>query len=76
MKTETEIAKEELKSLDYKYLNDTQIRILKGKILKHKQTLQRWLEFLENTLNHSEKDLTLKCEDLKIAIKIYDEAGI
>ena len=47
----------------------------------HKQTCQRWLEFLEefkwiktNTLNFLE--IMKKKRDLKQAIKLYDEAEI
>jgi len=44
--------------------------------IEHKQTCQRWLEFLENNRWFGNPDWEDKIKDLKQAIKTYEDAGI
>ena len=47
--------------------------------IEHKQTCQRWLEFLEKALSHfayGDIRLQSKIKDLKQTIKLYSDAGI
>jgi len=46
--------------------------------IEHKQTCQRWLEFLENIVvyKYIEADYQSKIKDLKQTIKLYDEVEI
>ena len=79
---ETKIAKENV-ALYNTYNSEAWKHLMIGfaSCYEHKQTCQRWLEFLEefkwiktNTLNFLE--IMKKKRDLKQAIKLYDDAGI
>jgi len=101
MKTETEIAKENLNTLEeFKLLiknsadfgefcfQKIEYKFWKNNIIpEHKQTCQRFLEFLENFYRnckneeiifeiHDKKDIEEKIQDLKQAIKLYEKEGI
>ena len=79
MKTETQIAEENIKV--WKERIDK--RTMEMACREHKASCQRFLEFLEETFG---KDLDIeeefdtiihkKIQDLKQAIKLYNEAGI
>ena len=92
MKTETQIAEDNVRNNDNKDL-PLNVRMMKNVQCKeHKATCQRWLEFLENDddgleyyyekFNFPEDNVSLKriienkITDLKQAIKLYNEAGI
>jgi len=84
MNKETKIAKGFMK--DYKedivgFLNKDYPKTLGLKFIckTHKQTCQRWLEFLEKALSHfayGDIRLESKIKDLKQTIKLYDEVEI
>ncbi len=72
MKTEQEIAKENVETLK-------RTKGYSPNLIFHKQTCQRWLEFLEkmrplrcNYYTH----IKLKIGDLKQSIKIYEDAKV
>ncbi len=72
MKTETQIAKELIR-FRRNYGNKF--------LLAHKETLQRFLEFFGSLhfggyVPSRKRKITQKEDDLKQAIKIYDDAGI
>ena len=91
MKTETQIAQENIQELirTSKY-EDLQATVLywKGICYFHKETCQRWLEFLDDkyfVIPPNEKclecieimpEIEKKITDLKKAIKLYTENGI
>ncbi len=73
---ETKIAKENVEDLKKSLLNEDIYR-------EHKQTCQRWLEFLQlfiacesNCPDTFKSEIKPKIKDLKQAIKIYEDAGI
>lgn len=87
MKTETQIAEEKIKS--WREHESTPYRLVRLASCKsHKASSQRFLEFLEEemkrweTINEissayiSTGELEEKIQDLKQAIKLYDENGI
>jgi len=88
MKTETQIAKENVEKIEKikesirhsnsRVADALEVRIwkLKAEVQGHKQTCQRWLEFLEEECNTEYSNIRTKYVDLKEAIKIYTEAGI
>ena len=64
-------------------LTEERLENMNWNMLTHKQTCQRWLEFLEeekkcetNECSICYKRLVEKITDLKQAIKIYEDAGI
>ncbi len=69
---ETKIAKENIKS------KDSNAFISKEVLKEHKQTCQRWLDWMSQyeipEATHDER--VEKITDLKQAIKLYDDAGI
>ncbi len=84
MKTEQEIAKENVErtfELKNKWLidkTDDRWFVHRGVCISHKQTCQRWLEFLNPAPNIvlGEWEVKNKIKDLKQAIKIYNDTGI
>ncbi|KKN65843.1 hypothetical protein LCGC14_0477790 [marine sediment metagenome] len=75
MKTETQIAQENIESMkSYKGNIELYIRNV-IKCGEHKSSCERWLEFLENKIlsNIFTKE---KITNLKQAIKLYSENGI
>ncbi len=78
---ETKIAKENVENWEKLKVNidNELIDNLSGEIQGHKQTCQRWLEFLEEEKKYMKEyswQYTDKITDLKQVIKTYDEAGI
>ena len=87
---ETKTAKEnvELQSKFMESLRMKEIFISLNICNEHKQTCQRWLEFLEDETNYlwtisnkeicelKEDKISKKITDLKQAIKLYEENGI
>ena len=66
---ETKIAKDNLKNMNGINYNDD--------CYSHRDTCQRWLEFLINSeIVYLDSFLEKKINDLKQAIKLYEEAGI
>jgi len=90
MKTETEISKRAVEELNKarKNADGDLIVVLERNMKIHEATCQRFLEFLEEILNKGfwRKDdapsfrrkfhIEKKIQDLKTAIKLYEEAGI
>ena len=74
---ETKIAKENVEAW-----NSIWVPITKKECRFHKQTCQRWLEYLEGIIIEINGKVTefewkdRQVEDLKQAIKIYKDAGI
>jgi len=75
---ETKIAKENVEKLGELLSPDKYV--IKGKCQEHKQTCQRWLEFLEDVdridCQVCTGVLQTKIKDLKQAIKTYEDVGI
>lgn len=89
MKTEYEIAKENVKlkedSKTYLGLEEDKkhYTFIDGSVFLHKQTCQRFLDFLKKVGCQDKKDIGLcrcivceKEKDLKNAIKYYEDKGI
>ena len=82
MKTETEIAKENVRDYQRVKKEDLEISPLHylGLCNFHKATCQRFLEFLEEHKyrddDWNEKAIQNKITDLKNTIKLYEDAGI
>ncbi len=86
MKTETEKAKENIKSL--KEVRNTRIEWEKaGELMvrEHKQACQRWLKWIKEAIGFENEQEAIsrgyeehveKIQDLKTAIKLYEEEGI
>ena len=91
MTKETKIAKENVEN--YNNYKDGKVEkdVLKNILIEHKQTCQRWLEFLESYVKNLKREDTFveiqfpyyfieeideQIEDLKQAIKTYEDAGI
>ena len=81
-KSETQIAQENIDRMNsYKGDDELYARNI-IKCGEHKQTLQRFLEFLEIPAycvagaRCCKRECEIKLKDLKQAIKLYDEAGI
>jgi len=82
MKTETEIAKENIRRIQDEFDNE-----MTARCQEHKQACQRWLDFLERIIKYIEilkpiqdsiayEQIHNKTQDLKTAIKLYEENGI
>ena len=83
MNKETKIAKENIEWKEQYRKVDNQLELFfKEKVCKeHKQTCQRWLEFIESiktfrTHTNNIQKIIKKDNDLKQAIKLYGENGI
>lgn len=86
MKSESQIAKENIKAIEILKKGSEKIRAISVSFaVQHEETCQRWLEFLEKM--HFEKlciavsgkwfdKYVRKEKDLRRAIKIYDDNGI
>ena len=80
---ETKQAKENIANIR---IDIPEERALYPKQIEHKQTCQRWLEFLENLFSvlwskqigtyNKKSEVPKKITDLKQAIKLYEDAGI
>ncbi len=71
---ETKIAKENVKK--YQKVKELFVRLIAK---EHKQTCQRWYDFLEEKIKWHEDEIDTmseKEEDLLQAIKIYEDTGI
>ena len=80
---ETKIAKENVEKLGELLSPDKYV--IKGKCQEHKQTCQRWLKFLEaitkwrsweRMSEFAQANINNQIEDLKQAIKTYEDVGI
>lgn len=86
MKTEHEIAKENIKVIGvHKRIEESGqlANLRKRACLEHKQTLQRWLEFLEDDVekykiecHNGECQYCKKITDIKKALEEYEKNGI
>ncbi len=84
MKTETQIAEEYLEELkDMEGSSHVVLGITRTQMGTHKQSCQRFLEFLESLIQfdyidhlQDRKDIGEKITDLKQAIKLYREARL
>ena len=89
MKTETEISKRVVEELNKarKNADGDLIVVLERNMKIHEATCQRWLDFLEKIIKYIEilkpiqdsiayEQIHNKTQDLKTAIKLYEEEGI
>ncbi len=83
MKTETQIAKENIKNIKKEELPEMNQANISGMIIEHKASCQRFLEFLININGTFEqkkaftfKEQEEKITDLEQAIKLYEDNGI
>ena len=86
MKTETQIAEENIKNIKKEELPEMNQANISGMIIEHKASCQRFLKFLEHQYKCGEgagthdfyfmHDFKDKITDLKQAIKLYEDNGI
>ncbi|KKN40779.1 hypothetical protein LCGC14_0729950 [marine sediment metagenome] len=88
MTTETKIAKENLVRINNKELPEMNQANISGMIIEHKQSCERYLEFLKKEMERWETIIELseayistgeleeQITDMKQAIKLYENAGI
>ena len=86
MKTETQIAEENIKNWKFTKPQDEELwrlNIYLSKCQQHKASCQRFLEFLEELREYlfstelgCSEEILRKITDLKQAIKLYSENGI
>jgi ABC-type uncharacterized transport system ATPase subunit len=73
MQNEESVAKENVENIK---IDIPEERELYPECKQHKQTCQRFLDFLEVWCDYSRTQVKKKIQDLKSAIKIYEENGI
>ncbi|KKL69679.1 hypothetical protein LCGC14_2112530 [marine sediment metagenome] len=85
MKTEHEIAKDNIKHWKFTKPQDKELwrlNIYRSKCIQHKETCQRFLDFLEekgftqNMGSFSTAKVSVKITDLYNTIKLYNDDGI
>ncbi len=82
--TETQIAEENIRNIKKLELPEMNQANISGMIIEHKASCQRFLEFLELEIKNIfdiknqffKADIDRKINDLKQAIKLYEDNGI